>query len=345
MHEPREVSSGFTRACAERVDMSGRFERISVDWVRAVRGRRSQRAFSRRLGYSSNIAYRWEAGHCWPTARVVLSIMQRLRVDVRAALTRFYGNEPSWLAKCDPTSREGIAQLLDDLHGGTSIVQLAARSGFSRHQVARWLAGATEPKLPEWLALIDAASFRLLDFVAAFFDPSKLQSIANDWKRLVTARDAVYSRPEIHIVLRSLELVDYQALQAHDDAFLARRTNLTQSQVRDCLQLLNDSGQIRKRRRKWTVAESSPVDTRHDVERARALRGWWLRRMADQVEAGREGIYGYNLFSIAERDLAILREMHVRYYREMQELIAQSHPNERIVLFGAQLVCLDTPSE
>jgi hypothetical protein len=46
-------------------------------------------------------------------------------------------------------------------------VQLAACSGFSRHQAARWLAGATERKLPEWLALIDAASFRLLDFIAA----------------------------------------------------------------------------------------------------------------------------------------------------------------------------------
>lgn len=323
--------------------MNARFERLAIDWLRAVRGTKSQRAFSRRLGYASNIAYRWEAGHCWPTARVVLTVMQRSRIDLRAALIRFYGSEPSWLAKCEPASREGIAQLLDDLHGGTSIVQLAARSGFSRHQVARWLAGATEPKLPEWLALIDAASFRLLDFIAAFFDPSKLPSVASDWRRLVTARDAVYSRPEIHIVLRSLELADYQALSAHDDAFLVKRTNLTHSQVRDCLRLLADSGQIRKRRRKWIVSEASPLDTRHDVERARALRGWWLRRMAEHVEAGREGIYGYNLFSIAERDLVKLREMHVRYYREMQELIAQSHPNERIVLFGAQLVCLDEP--
>jgi hypothetical protein len=36
------------------------FEQISADWLRFMRGKRSQRSFSKRLGYRSNIAYRWE---------------------------------------------------------------------------------------------------------------------------------------------------------------------------------------------------------------------------------------------------------------------------------------------
>jgi len=59
------------------------------------------------------------------------------------------------------------------------------------------------------------------------------------------------------------------------------------------------------------------------------------------VESGRDGIFGYNLFSVSRRDLNRLREMHLRYYREMQEVIAQSTPSEHVALFAAQLICLD----
>ena len=44
------------------------FEQIAADWLRFMRGKRSQRAFSHRLGYRSNIAFRWESGVCFPTA-------------------------------------------------------------------------------------------------------------------------------------------------------------------------------------------------------------------------------------------------------------------------------------
>jgi transcriptional regulator with XRE-family HTH domain len=160
MHELRILCSHFASLCAIHVYMT-RFEALATELLRAVRGRRSQRAFSRRLGYRSNIAYRWESGRCFPTARVMLRAMTRLGADPRAALRRFYGTTPAWLEHAAPTSREGVARMLDDLRGRTSIVELARKTGFSRHQVARWLSSATEPKLPEWLALIDASSWWL----------------------------------------------------------------------------------------------------------------------------------------------------------------------------------------
>jgi DNA-binding phage protein len=320
-----------------------RFEALAVDWLRALRGRRSQRTFSRRLGYKSNIAYRWESGHCWPTAHTVLRLMKRMKIDVRAALVKFYASEPTWLRGCDPTSAEGVARLLDDLRGGTSIVQLAATSGFSRHQIARWLSTKTEPRLPEWFAVVEAASFRLLDFVAAFFDPAALPSIADGWRRLQASREAAYARPESHMVLRCLELADYRALRTHSDQLIAKRLGLDERRVRECLELLEAAGQIRWVDDKWNAGEESAIDTRHDPVRARALKAWWLRTAATQLESGREGIFGYNLFSISAADLTKVREIHLRYYREMQDVIANSKPNERVVYFGAQLFALDVP--
>jgi hypothetical protein len=69
------------------------------------------------------------------------------------------------------------------------MVTLAAKTGFSRHRIARWLSGAAEPKLPQWLALIDASSMRLLDLVAAFVDSLTLPSVSRVWRRLQAARD------------------------------------------------------------------------------------------------------------------------------------------------------------
>lgn len=40
---------------AQALDWNG----IAAEWVRAVRGKRSQAAFSRHLGYRSSVVHRW----------------------------------------------------------------------------------------------------------------------------------------------------------------------------------------------------------------------------------------------------------------------------------------------
>jgi transcriptional regulator with XRE-family HTH domain len=318
-----------------------RFEKLAADWIRALRGKRSQRSFSRRLGYRSNIAYRWESGRCFPTARVMLSAMSKLGQDPRAALERFYAGKPDWLRGTKPASRDGVVQLLEDLRGKTPMVALAQKTGFSRHRIARWLSGEAEPKLPEWLALIEASSLRLLDFVAAFLDPEGLPSVRAEWRRLQAMRESAYSRPESHVVLRVLELADYRKLPRHDTEFVARRVGLRPREVTECLALLEAAGQIRFEEGKWLPVEEGVVDTRHDEGRARILKSYWLRRAAEQASRGGEGIFGYNLFSISKRDLTKVTELHLRYYREVQHIVASSTPNDHVVLFAAQLFRLD----
>src|SRR6188768_3567109 len=126
------------------------FARISGDWLRLVRGNRSQRGFSRRLGYASNIAYRWETGVCYPLGREAFALGKRDGAAGRAALAAFWGEAlPPALCDVDLGTRVGVAQLLRALRGESSLVELARRSGHSRFSIARWLSGATEPRLPE----------------------------------------------------------------------------------------------------------------------------------------------------------------------------------------------------
>jgi hypothetical protein len=59
---------------------------------------------------------------------------------------------------------------------------------------------------------VDATTQRMLDFVAAFVDPSSLASLRVTWADLERQRRLAYDLPWAHAVLRVLELDDYLKL-------------------------------------------------------------------------------------------------------------------------------------
>ena len=52
-------------------------------------------------------------------------------------------------------------------------------------------------------------------------------------------------------------------------------------------------------------------------------------------------IGSYNLFTVSERDLGRLRELHLAYFRELRAIVAESEPAERVVVANVQLFGLD----
>ena len=175
-------------------------EALAADFLRALRGRRSQRSLSRRLGYRTNIAYRWESRRCWPTAAKVFQALARLGHTPLIKLRAFYVNEPNWLRSHAHASPALVRDMLEDLRGCTSLVNLSDRSGYSRFRLARWLSGTAEPRLPEMLHLIEVMSLRLLDFVSLFFDPLRLPSVAGLFERHEALRQAAYDVPWSHAI-------------------------------------------------------------------------------------------------------------------------------------------------
>jgi len=318
------------------------FAQISADWLRFMRGKRSQRAFSKRLGYASNIAYRWETGVCFPLGCEALRLAKRDGAAGRAALVKFLGSAlPATLTEVDLGTREGIAQLLRALRGNTSLVELARRSGYSRFSISRWLSGAAEPRLPELLAVIEAATFRLLDFLACFTNIERLPSVAAEYRALEAARRIAYDVPWSHAVLRALELSEYRDLRRHKPGWLAERLGIGLEEEERCLTALATARQIKLERGLWVVDETKTIDTRVDPERGRRLKAEWLNVALERLRSGVSGIFGYNLMAISRADLARLREMHVAYFRSMQALVADSTPSECVVLFNADLFALD----
>lgn len=316
-------------------------QRLASELVRALRGKRSQTALSRRLGYRTNVVYSWEAGECFPTAAKTFAIAKRIGLDLEDAISRFYGRRPEFLNNVELASREGVHAFLCDLRGLSSVQSIARSIGRDRFAVARWFKNQTEPRLPDFLKLLDACSLRLLDFVAVLADPAQVPLVAGSWRTLEAARRAARDLPWSQAVLRALELTDYKQLRKHRDGWIASRVGLTKDQETECLLLLSNAQQIRRRRGLWEVREVNTVDTRRDAEATRRLAAWCADQgSARLVEAGR-GNFAFNLFSVSSADYERLRQLQREYFAQLRDIVSKSSPAERVAVVNMQLFALD----
>lgn len=322
------------------------WELLSREWLRTLRGKRSMRALSVRLGFGENAVYRWESGRCAPLASVALRLAGLSGVRVNEAVFGFLGvpakdrsKQPSF------ATARGVQLLLQRVRGERSFVELARETQFTRFALSRWFHGSTEPTLPQLLELIEATTRRVLDFVAAFSDPAKCPSVADAWRVHLASRNAAFDAPWSHAVLRALELSDYASAQTPEPGWIARRLGIPLTEEVRCLELLATSRQIEHRGTHWAVDESAVVDTGQDPARARELRRFWLAEALQRFDRGARGAYGYNLFTLSHHDYEALRQLYVQFFENMRRLIANSTSGDRIVLFCGQLVELDGDSQ
>ena len=308
--------------------------------VRAVRGRRTQAAFSRRIGCQSNVLYTWESGRRYPTARRFFEVASRAGIDVGAALSGFLRSRPSWLdGKC-MAQGDGVVRLLAELQGNRNGTEIARATGKSRFAVARWLAGQTEPRLPDFLLLVEAMSYRLLDFVAALVDPAQLPLIEDGWRALSAARQAAYTSPWCHAVLRLLETERLRAASQVSASDIAAELRLTEVETQAALDLLETTGQIVREGRRWQVKQTLNVDLAEDPDAVRRLKAWAAGIGLERIGEQREGLYSYNLFCVSERDYVELQRLHRAYFRQLRAIVAESAPSERVAMVNLQLFSL-----
>jgi transcriptional regulator with XRE-family HTH domain len=311
---------------------------VARQLIRALRGRRSQLAFSRRLGYRSNVAADWEQGRRFPTGAEMLRAAQVVGVDVVAVLTAFNdAAAPRYVAGLDPD--HAVASWLEGLRGRTSIQALSERTGRSRHAVGRWLSGATRPRLPDFLGVVDALTGRVEDLVGGLVDIRSVPALADRQRRAHASRRVGLDEPWALPVLLALETRGYAALAAHDDAFLAERLGLTQDRVQSCLARLAAAGIIEKPAEHWVVGGALTIDTSAHPEAGRALKRHWSMVAQDRIGAPRAGdILGYNLFAVSAADLDRIRTLQRQFFREVRGIVAASEPSEAVALLNVQLV-------
>jgi DNA-binding phage protein len=312
------------------------YEKLGKEVIVALRGQRSQTAFSKRLGYRSNVAGAWEAGRAWPTSARFFQILERAGRKL-VPVASFFRADASTETAAALKTPAGVAAALDDLRGAAATVDLARSAERSRFAVARWLKGEAEPRLPDLLRLIEASSLRLLDFLATFVDPSRLASVAAAWRQLETARRAAHEMPWSHAVLRAVELEAYRKLPRHAPGALAELLQISREEEERCVELLLETGQLRRRGKRLVTGATLTVDTRGDRARSRRTTAWWSRVGLERLEAAVPGTFSFNLFAVSRADLERIRELYRAFFRESRRIIAASEPSECVALMNVHL--------
>jgi DNA-binding transcriptional regulator YiaG len=316
------------------------YELLASQLVRAIRGRRRQVAFSRRIGCQSNVLYTWEAGRRYPTAARFFEVAARAGVDVPGGVARFLRSEPAWLKPRAALDAQGVAQLLHELKGNRALSEIARATDKTRFRVARWFSGQTEPRLPDFLELVHVTSYRLLDFVAALVDPLAVPLVAAPWRELEAARQAAYASPWCHVVLRLLETERLRAQPSVSASQLAGELGISTSEARSSLDLLEATGQIERRGQAWDVKQVANVDLAEDPEAMRRIKAWATEVALGRIREAREGLFSYNLFCVSERDYLELQRLQRAYFRQLRAIVAESAPSERVVMTNLQLFSL-----
>jgi DNA-binding MarR family transcriptional regulator len=234
-----------------------------------------------------------------------------------------------------------VAAFLRHLRGKTPVVRIAQLAERNRFTVARWFDGSSEPKLPDFLRLVEVTSRRLMDLVAALEDPERIPALRGAWAMQQLARKAAYELPWSHAVLRALELEALPRGGKAQQAFIAQRLGIDAGSVQEALRVLEATEQVERTRAGFRLRQASRVvDTARDPARAAELKVAWTSTALERLKRGAQGKYGWSLFSVSKADLARLHDLHLQYVRAMQEVIASSTPSECVGLYCAQLLDL-----
>jgi hypothetical protein len=315
------------------------FDAIARQVLRALRGHRSQAALSKRLGFRSNVAAKWESGQRMPTAQEALAYGTRLKLDPLPALESLNRNAAAALGD---GAVPDLGAWLRALKGTQLLGTIADRSGLSRYSVGRMLAGQSEPRLPQFLALLDAITDRVEDFVDGWVGVEHVPLLEPRLRRTRAARAALFQRPLCLAVMCLLDTVGLRCERTAQLSLLCQLLERSPVEIEACLDILVEGGVIRLAEDRYVTAGALTVDAHSSPDQERAARHFWTGVGHERTARLRpDDLCSYNVFSVARKDYARLKELQREFYRGARALIAASEPTEVAGLLVVQLGCWD----
>ncbi|MEZ4237897.1 MAG: DUF4423 domain-containing protein [Myxococcota bacterium] len=300
--------------------------------LRALRGRISQVALSRALGYSTNVAADWEAGRRFPTAEEALRVAHVRRIDVPAAFAAFH---PPVAAAFDP---EHLSAWLAALRGSATNRELAAASGLSEHAVGRFLRGVAQCRLPQFLALVEAVTGRCSDLVAALVPIEQVPSLVDVHRARSRTRRLVYERPWTAAILPQLGVLHHAGFRGDPVGPVARSLGLPEAEVREVVDVLVEAGVAARDGLRVRIVRPLTVDARATAHDRAALRAHWLAVSRDRVLAPqRRDRFAHNVFNVSRADLDRIGDRLQATFREIRAIVAASTQPEVTAVYLSHL--------
>ena len=209
----------------------------------------------------------------------------------------------------------------------------------SRFAVARWLAGQAQPRLPDFLALVEAITGRVADLVALLAPIDAIPALAARHAALEAGRRLAREQPWAGAVVAVLDTLPYRTLPAHPDGAIAALLGMSLDAERTCLADLQAGGVIEREGERYVLRRPLVIDTGGEPEVIRRGRAHWLDVAKARTATPRpDDAFAYNVFSVRSEDLERIRELYRSFFREVRQIVAASEPTDTVALLGIQLI-------
>lgn len=309
-------------------------EEASSQLLRALRGKRSQLAFARRLGFRANPITDWEHGRRYPTARETLQAAARVGKNITAAFARFTPRVPLHPAGTDFELADWLRRLI----GKTPVSALARSTGHSRGSIARWLAGTADPRLPDFLHLVDVVTGRVPELVAELVPITEVPALQARYESARAAKRLALDEPWTEALLRLIEIGERASRGAHKPGSFATRLGISSADEKRCLEAAMRAGIVQREGSRYSTRPLS-VDISGDPQALQRLRHHWSHVAGARALEPRAGDWlAYNVLSCSEPDLVRIRELLSATFREVRAIVASSEPSEVAALVNMQLI-------
>lgn len=303
---------------------AAQYQRAALELIRALRGKRSQIVFARRLGYRGNPITDWEHGRRHPTAAEALRAANLVGAPVRSAFARFHAAPP-------PRQTRGVWELagwMDAVRGTTPISEIAQRMACSRFTVSRWLSGKTQPKLFEFIHFVDALTARVHEWVAELVPISRVPTLQAVHDRVQAAKNLAFELPWTEAILRVLEAEAYAKAPELSHDTLAACLGISRETLDAALSGLVRAGVVEVVDDRYVPAQALSVDTRSLPHGLRKLQSHWLDVARARVARGEPDWTAYNVMAVSREDLERIQEQLKQVYRGIRSLVSASDPSE-----------------
>jgi transcriptional regulator with XRE-family HTH domain len=180
-------------------------EKLALEALLALRGRRAQAQLSQQLGYSYNQVYLWESGRRGLHWADFVAVCEVLRRPLVPAFTKYF----SVAASPEPVA---IAELMRNALKPYRKGEISRRLGVTPSKLSRWLGAKSDPPLAMAFAILRIGHLNFAEFLDEVVGAGKLASLQSEVERHRRLREALASLPFVGALAPALGLRGFRRI-------------------------------------------------------------------------------------------------------------------------------------
>ncbi len=203
------------------------YQQLVIDLLIFLRKDKSQREFSKILGYSFNQVGKWESGVTALKWNDFIKITEILNLPIEKSFRHLF------------SSSEGPISPINTLRIFSDGLNLVEAPHFKKKEYLKnWLSGKSTPRLEQVLEMIDSRPAILVGWLSYFIDCSQIASLKKSYASFELLLSMIGNDPNCVFVNAALMLDGYKKLPKHNDEYVASHAACTVKELRKTLTTL-----------------------------------------------------------------------------------------------------------